>query len=261
MLTIQGTPKYLENMYAEFKSLSNELYKAIQHQGVKEKIKANIDLFTYLNEKETIIFIREGYWKLCRHRKVIRLYSDSDFVISMNTFQKDWTMKCEFVSHITLFDRNTFIESLRGSSSFLEKWLILQDFENKINLSLCSVFVKEDIQPDFQFRGYSKDDLIIKQGDIAEDIFEMISGAAIAIKDNMEIGSIQEGDFFGEIGFLTGNPRNATVKAVSDCFVRTVKTEDFDNLIRCNPKLIIAISKGLANRVTQLDTRLSDFLS
>ena len=54
----------------------------------------------------------------------------------------------------------------------------------------------------------------------------------------------------------TESTRTATIGAVEKCFVRVVTKEDFLKLIKCNPQLVLAISKTLAHRIVQLNEKI-----
>ena len=70
---------------------------------------------------------------------------------------------------------------------------------------------------------FSKDDLIVKEGDYGIAVYEIISGrVGVYIESgNTEvmIATLNPGMIIGEMAFLAGNtsPRSATVRAIEDC--------------------------------------------
>jgi CRP-like cAMP-binding protein len=201
------------------------------------------------------VYIVEGFCHLKHEKKTIRLYSESDFFITGEGFDDTWTLTSEFTTQVSFLKRR-HLSALLQDSALIEKWTQLLCLENKINVSLCSFYLQEDVTADFQYRHYSTGEIIIAEGDTSQEIFEMISGSAIVLHNNQEIGKINAGEPFGEISFLTASPRTATVKALENCFVRIADNEQFLRLIKTNPQLVVHISKTLAERVIQLNRRI-----
>jgi cAMP-dependent protein kinase regulator len=86
---------------------------------------------------------------------------------------------------------------------------------------------------------FYKGDLIIKEGDVADRFYLILTGEAEAIK---QIGgrdqvvfwyNSQEGlKYFGELALLNNNKRNASIRVVSDEMqVVYLEKEAFENLI------------------------------
>ncbi|MCX7820271.1 MAG: cyclic nucleotide-binding domain-containing protein [Brevinematales bacterium] len=63
--------------------------------------------------------------------------------------------------------------------------------------------------------------------------------------------------FFGEMSLITGAPRSATVKALSQCLLYEIKKVDFDNLCNNFPemgyKILRAIIYILSGRIRELN--------
>lgn len=63
--------------------------------------------------------------------------------------------------------------------------------------------------------------------------------------------------FFGEMSLITGAPRSATIKALTDCFLYEITKQDFETLASNYPyigyKILKAIIYILSNRVRELN--------
>ena len=70
------------------------------------------------------------------------------------------------------------------------------------------------------------------------------------------IGAILPGEVFGEMSFLTGEGRSATVRAAvdSECFV--LRASDLRIFIVKEPAILIQMAKVLARRLKILDGAL-----
>jgi len=63
----------------------------------------------------------------------------------------------------------------------------------------------------------SKGNTVVSEGDIDDTLFVILSGCVDVIKNNTKIDTIDQGECFGELAYLSGHPRAATLKASTDC--------------------------------------------
>ncbi len=70
-------------------------------------------------------------------------------------------------------------------------------------------------------------DVVVRQGEPAEDMFVIGSGDFDAEVDGQRVRTMQQGDYFGEIGLLFGVPRTATVRCVQAGALWRLRREDF----------------------------------
>jgi CRP-like cAMP-binding protein len=72
-----------------------------------------------------------------------------------------------------------------------------------------------------------------------------------------EVARLASGDFFGEMALMTGEPRNATVRAAEDTEVLVLRSEDVKDVLAAQKDLAEAVSRVLAERQAKLDERLA----
>ena len=75
--------------------------------------------------------------------------------------------------------------------------------------------------PALRLEGWSKGAEILREGDTGDDFFVLRSGTVSIWRlgsgpKAQKVGTLKSGDFFGEIGFLLGGARSATVRAETD---------------------------------------------
>ncbi len=256
MLALVEVPDYVQNMYATYKKLAKEVYSFVKDSGENERAQNEKDLLR-LKEEFSIIYINEGFFKLFHKGNVVRLYSESDFIISGSESEPDSILCSDFAGEVTVFEKNAFFDKIKSDKKILETWITLTDLENKINRTLAGTYIQQTISPDFSLKEFKEDDIIILEGDKSTDIFELISGSAKAYQKDNEVGPINEGEIFGEVRFFTGEPRTATVKASQKCMVRIINETNFADMIRHNPNFAISVSKTLAKRVANVTLKLS----
>ena len=110
---------------------------------------------------------------------------------------------------------------------------------------------------------YKKEDKIINQGDLNNDLFIILSGEVTIEKGNdqlSKVGTVSGGDFFGEISFIMCSKRTTNVFACRETIVLQLSQEKFtaldsaiqvlikDKVIR---KLIVRLDE-MNNQVLQL---------
>ena len=256
MLALVEVPDYVQKMYATYKKLTQEVYSFVKDSGENERVKNEQDLLR-LKEEFSVIYITEGFFKLFHKGNVVRLYSESDFIISGSESEPDSMLSSDFTGGVTVFEKNAFFDKIKSDNEILETWVTLTDLENKINRTLAGTYIQQTVSPDFSLKEFKEDDLIILEGDKSTDIFELISGSAKAYQKDNEVGSINEGEIFGEVSFFTGELRTATVKASQKCMVRVINEVNFADMIRHNPNFAISVSKTLARSVANVTQRLS----
>lgn len=67
-----------------------------------------------------------------------------------------------------------------------------------------------------EVRQYKKGDIVLQQEEKADGIYVIKSGTAkVEMKGNI-VAHLSEGDFFGEMGTLLHQPRNATIQVTSE---------------------------------------------
>jgi membrane protein len=101
---------------------------------------------------------------------------------------------------------------------------------------------------------YSRGEVICREGEEGADMFYILSGAVeIRRKDKM-LRVLKEGDYFGEMAMLLRAPRTATVVAVEDdTRLIRIREDNFETILRENPKIVHGILKEMAERVKRTD--------
>jgi small-conductance mechanosensitive channel/CRP-like cAMP-binding protein len=103
---------------------------------------------------------------------------------------------------------------------------------------------------------------LTRQGAKANWLYVIVSGTASVrvARDGAEreVSTLGAGDFFGEMGLLTGEPRTATVVAQSDVDCYRVGKEQFQELLQKRPRLAEEVARVLARRRVGLDATRED---
>jgi CRP-like cAMP-binding protein len=62
------------------------------------------------------------------------------------------------------------------------------------------------------------------------------------------VATIPAGGYFGEMSLLTGQPRTATVSAITDCLLLEISAGEFRRIALAHPAVLDAITAAVAER-------------
>lgn len=110
---------------------------------------------------------------------------------------------------------------------------------------------------------FRKDEVIANEGEKAKCIFVLVEGKVGIFKNNRKITEFNKsGEMIGEISMILNRPRNATIKALTDCNLLTIEGE-LDDLIKLYPdiskKLIRTLAERLADSTEQQGKRYTKY--
>lgn len=104
---------------------------------------------------------------------------------------------------------------------------------------------------------YGAGEIIVRQGDTGHSMFVVVRGDAVVTlaPDDREVARIPAGGYFGEMSLLTGEPRNATVRAVGDAELIELPLDAFKRFVLANPTVIEDVGVVVAERRAELEQR------
>jgi small-conductance mechanosensitive channel len=95
---------------------------------------------------------------------------------------------------------------------------------------------------------YGTGEVVVRQEDEGDSLFIVRRGMLDVLIDGTRVGTLREGEVFGEMSLLTGERRKATVAATSEVHLIEISKDDIDPVIRSNPDLLEKLSAILARR-------------
>ena len=100
-----------------------------------------------------------------------------------------------------------------------------------------------EIMPYMLMVRYAKGAVICAEGESGDALYLIRSGGVVITKINWTdaVARLKEGDFFGEMALLFGEPRSATVTTEEETEVFCLAGEDFQRVIRRTPDMIAAL--------------------
>jgi CRP-like cAMP-binding protein len=106
---------------------------------------------------------------------------------------------------------------------------------------------------------FVRGEAMTRQGAEAHWLYLIIKGEAevrvtVDGTGNSErVATLSGGDFFGEMGLMTGEPRSATVLALTDVECYRLDKETFQQTLKSRPEIAEDISRVLARRRVELE--------
>ena len=99
--------------------------------------------------------------------------------------------------------------------------------------------------------------VVVKEGGPGDSMFFINAGSVEVRKKDPNTGieflltELKAGTCFGEMSLLTGKPRAATVTTLEPTLCSTLERADFEALVRAQPKVALALSRVLAERLEE----------
>jgi serine/threonine protein kinase len=149
----------------------------------------------------------------------------------------------------------------QGKNTIIE--LILKEnelFKNLDDKSLAKISQKLKIQK------FDKDAIIIKEGELGRAFYIIKSGSVkilLTEEGNLEarVALLNQGDCFGEMSLLTGEPSSATVRAATPVELLILKKVEFEKLLQEIPILNRHFHKLLAQRLKTKNIKAGESIS
>jgi branched-chain amino acid transport system substrate-binding protein len=102
---------------------------------------------------------------------------------------------------------------------------------------------------------------IIQQGDYGNSLFIILEGAVSVMfqceEKTIELNCLGTGDFFGDMSFLTGEDRLATVISINNTIVLELLREDIEPCIKEQPEILNYLSEKLEKHTNELESTLN----
>ena len=128
-------------------------------------------------------------------------------------------------------------------------------FERLNNISILSPLDDNEVEMlanASAVRVFAPGEKIVRRGQTGHSMFVIHRGSVfIQIKEDgkpKKIKTLYEGDFFGEMGLFTGEPRTATVIAEEETEVLEINHLCFKPILESNPELVESFSKLIEER-------------
>ncbi|MBI4684189.1 MAG: YihY family inner membrane protein [Nitrospirae bacterium] len=152
-----------------------------------------------------------------------------------------------YYSFSVLLFGTEMIANLRRKDILLLRGLFYETYTDKKTTKLKRMFGKE----------YGAGEVIFEEGEKGSEMFYVIAGSVRLIRKGQIIKLMRKGEYFGEMALLIGTPRTASANAEeNNTIVISITPDNFEGILREEPKIAILFLKELANRLKDTDKML-----
>ncbi|MFK8048575.1 MAG: Crp/Fnr family transcriptional regulator [Halioglobus sp.] len=238
-------------------------------QGLLDIIKipaVTIDVATTANgnfmgfDGGTLYVVETGSLSARYHNRTVYILEQGDILLPDITGTSDHDSTVYFGSDtgasLKSYPALEFMRRVFDEPEAVKIWTRLLITYSGLMLRISASNIDEDNQPTPGFEIYEPGEIIIREGDRADYVFNLSSGVAEVSVDGVNVGRIAEGEIFGAMAALTHADRSATVRAQTQCSVVKVPREQFTDLIRNNPATIHSLLVDMANSIVNLNEQL-----
>ncbi len=96
--------------------------------------------------------------------------------------------------------------------------------------------------------------VLTSEGERGHEFAIVLSGTADVIQGGTVVATLDQGGHYGEMALIDDGPRTATIIARTPMSLAVVGPREFRQLLEEVPALSLAIMRGLARRLREVDT-------
>lgn len=110
-------------------------------------------------------------------------------------------------------------------------------------------------------KNFAKDSVILTQDDLGDTLFIIVRGKVKIVllsEEGKEItlSTLRDGDFFGEMSLLDGEPRSANVVALENSSLLIMRRDEFLKQLRKSPEIALRIMVEMSKRLRRADEKI-----
>ena len=116
----------------------------------------------------------------------------------------------------------------------------------------------KDLVSLLRLRKFSPGESIINKGDPGRNLFIILSGLVDVVdEDGISITKLRNGEVFGEMSLISGDPVGATIKVIEPTTVLYIKGQDFLKVLNRFPSLQMYFARLLSRRLAKSNVMIS----
>ena len=250
MLALINIPLELEDLESRCNELGQNIRRDLNSSGEKFFPKKGEDLIGRF--PDSWIYVCRGTFHFLIENKIVRFFSAGGWVATF-PHQENTQFFCEFASEVDVFEREAMSHSLANQPKVLGWFLEVRAMQERVAAHLCALQAKAPVKAPVTMVPFDAGQVILREGDVAKEVFEMVQGTASVTVNGVQISTIREGQIFGELSFFTDSNRFATVTALQDCLVQVMDKDVFMSLMHSRPQMVDTLVRTLCRRLLEAD--------
>lgn len=238
------------------RNLTEILLNNLNPEGPAVTLGSCVDVFS--EQPNTRLYrIEEGQIFYRVRGKLVTVFEEGDLIgLNRSLNLNEGTYGCNDQALLAPFDRDQLMAHVVSDVRLQKHWTHYLVCMQAFNQQALAQEIRSEFQPQAGFLHYKAGDVIIKQGEDAEQVYTLLEGSADAVCDNVKVGEVHAGEIFGALAVFTRQPRMASVVATDDCLVLAVRKEEFVDLIDHQPQICLSLIEEMAAKINQLNAQL-----
>jgi CRP/FNR family transcriptional regulator, cyclic AMP receptor protein len=105
-------------------------------------------------------------------------------------------------------------------------------------------------------------EILIEEGHVSDALYVIVSGALAATRNTAGGGwsvlqLLRRGDIAGQMGFVDGKEHSATLRAVGETEIYSLRRQGFESLVKKDPDLVYHVMRAIVRSVHAILTRMN----
>lgn len=256
MLLLGERPGHVDQLTDRLKKLAQKLFEDLP-EGEKVALPITSDLYS-VESTEHLFMVRQGNLSATSDGRACLYFETGDLIGLTQCYQlPSLTISVDDDAEVTQYEADTllrYVNETKERQAIWNSYLITQ---------LClfqDAFGRHQmtkVQPNTGFLNFMPGDDIIRQGDMATEVFTILNGQADVFVDDTQVGKVLPDEIFGAMSVFTGEPRSATVRAKTSCTVLAVPKEEFITLIQSHPQTTMTLIENMSRLIGTLNQQLT----
>lgn len=101
-----------------------------------------------------------------------------------------------------------------------------------------------------EWRNAEAASVLIKEDQVMEELLMIYNGRVDILVKNKKINELRDGQFIGEMSFLTNQPASASVKTVLPTKYVSWKQKDLKDLVSRNPAIVFSLQAAMGAQMS-----------
>lgn len=246
-----------ESLIVRLSRLSSALFTQLPQAKNVLEIKPGDNQLSNLNS-DYLMVVKSGQIKASKNGRSIFYLQELDLIGLSNAYQlPQLDLSCEDEVVVDLYDANEVLNFMFENKERQSMWTSYLVTKLVLFSQAYAQVCAEQSSPNAGFLHFNRGDIIIREGDKANEVYSLLSGAADVSINGVKVGEVLKDEIFGAMAVFTDEPRTATVTASeNNCSILAVPKDEFVNLIASQPQTTMTLVRDMARKINSLNEKL-----
>lgn len=252
-----SAPDNLVTLDAQFKSTAAQLLTELKLRGESTQIPIQTDAIALAREKGLLFRISGGTLPCFWRNKLCFFLNEGDLIgLNDQINTPELTASSEYSIHTEQISRANFDSALAAAPHAQILHTKLLELNSQRQFVMMANMVKAETLLRPSISNYRQGDIIIREGESAHEVFNLLDGKAEVFSQGVKVGEIHRDEVFGMLAAISNSPRTATVKAATNCSALVVTRDKFVELIETKPLTALKIIDDMSRLIVSLNSKV-----